>query len=174
MKVIVGKNINLRTVEVADAEFILELRMLENKNMHLSKVDNDLLKQQAWLKEYKHKEQQGLEYYFVVESKQQEKLGLVRVYDLQNDSFCWGSWLIKNGAPKTTAIESALQVYEFGFGTLGFEMAHFDVRKDNKRVVEFHLRFGSEITSEDDSNFYFNYQVMKYQQIKQKYKRYLH
>jgi hypothetical protein len=65
---------------------------------------------------YEEKDAQGLEYYFVIESKQHEDLGLVRVYDLQLNSFCWGSWLIKDGAPQTTAIQSALLVYEFGFG----------------------------------------------------------
>lgn len=173
MKIIQGKNINLRTVSLEDAGFILQLRMLAHKNQYLSKIENDLKKQQAWLNSYIKKEQKGKEYYFVIESKFKEKLGLLRIYDLQLDSFCWGSWLIKDDAPKTTAIESALQVYEFGFDELGYKKAHFDVRKGNKKVVDFHLRFGAEIVSEDELNYYFNYLVETYQQIKQKYKRYL-
>lgn len=173
MKLITGKNINLRTAEVEDASFILELRMQTHKTQFLSQVDNNLQNQQAWLKRYKEKEQAGLEYYFVIESKQAEKLGLVRVYDLQADSFCWGSWLIKDNAPKTTAIESALLVYEFGFGRLGYKQAHFDVRKGNERVIAFHKRFGAQVVSEDELNFYFNYPLENYLNIKQKYSRYL-
>lgn len=173
MKPIQGKNINLRTAEVEDASFILELRMQTDKTQFLSPVENDLTKQQAWLKSYKQKEQAGLEYYFVIENKQAEKLGLVRVYDLQPDSFCWGSWLIKDDAPKTTAIESALLVYEFGFGMLQYKQAHFDVRKGNNRVIAFHTRFGAKTVGEDELNIYFHYALNDYLHIKQKYQRYL-
>jgi len=114
MNIVQGKNINLRTAEIEDAAFILELRMLEHKNKHLSKVENDLQKQQEWLTTYKLKELDGEGYCFVIENKRGEKLGLVRVYDLQSESFCWGSWLIKDGAPMNTAVESALRVYELG------------------------------------------------------------
>ncbi|WFE68820.1 GNAT family N-acetyltransferase [Thiomicrospira sp. R3] len=173
MKSIQGKNINLRPARVEDAEFILGLRLQQHKTQYLSPVENDLVKQQAWLQCYQQKEQQGLEYYFVIESIQHENLGLVRVYDLQPDSFCWGSWLIKDNAPKTTAIESALLVYEFGFGKLGYKQAHFDVRKGNERVIAFHQRFGASVTHEDELNYYFNYQLKDYLQIKQKYRRFL-
>lgn len=170
---ILGKNIQLRTAEIDDSEFILELRTQTEKTKYLSQVDNDLAKQQAWLKSYKQKEQNGEEYYFIIESKLGEKLGLVRVYDLQPDSFCWGSWLIKENAPKTTAIESALLIYEFGFGQLDYKKAHFDVRKGNERVIAFHQRFGTQVVKEDELNYYFNYTIEDYLKIKQKYRRYL-
>lgn len=170
---ITGKTIALRTAEITDAEFILELRTQSDKTQFLSQVENDLAKQQTWLKAYKLKEQKGEEYYFVIESKTGEPLGLVRVYDLQPDSFCWGSWLIKDGAPQSTAIESALLIYEFGFGQLGYKNAHFDVRKGNERVIAFHQRFGAVIVNEDELNYYFNYTLEEYLKIKHKYSRFL-
>ena len=63
-----------------------------------------------------------------------------KIRTCKNESFCWGSWLIKEDAPKTTAIESSLQIYEFGFYSLGF-----DVRKGNDKVIAFHQRFGAKI-----------------------------
>ena len=173
MRLIQGKKINLRSADIKDAEFILEMRMQVHKTQFLSQVDNSLQKQQAWLKSYKDKEKTGLEYYFVIESKQAEQLGLVRVYDLHSESFCWGSWLIKDNAPITTAIESALLVYEFGFGELSYKKAHFDVRKGNERVVAFHKRFGAQVINEDRLNLYFHYPLKNYLKIKQKYRRYL-
>jgi len=170
---IIGKNIKLLTAEISDAEFILKLRTQNHKTQYLSQVENDLAKQQDWLKSYKQKEQKGEEYYFVIESQAAEKLGLVRVYDLQPDSFCWGSWLIKDSAPKTTAIESTLLVYEFGFGELNYKNVHFDVRKGNERVIAFHQRFGAKIVDEDELNYYFKYNIEDYLKTKQKYKRYL-
>ena len=96
----------------------------------------------------------------------------MRVYDLQPSSFCWGSWLIKENAPTTTAIESALLLYEFCFGELSYKKAHFDVRKGNVRVIAFHKRFGATVVEEDELNLYFNYSLENYLKIKQKYRRY--
>ena len=66
MRLIQGKKINLRSADIKDAEFILEMRMQVHKTQFLSQIDNSLQKQQAWLKAYKDKEKAGLEYYFVM------------------------------------------------------------------------------------------------------------
>lgn len=168
-----GKSINLRLVTLSDAEFILALRTQTKKNRYLNPVENNLQNQQQWLKGYKKREQAGQEYYFIIESQHHEPLGLVRIYDLQPESFCWGSWLIKDQAPKSTAIESALCIYEFGFYCLGYPKAHFDVRKDNQRVIAFHQRFGAKIIKQDQHNIYFNYTIEAYQVAREKYQKYL-
>ena len=168
-----GKNINLRTVEPDDAEFIYSMRQNEIKTKYLSKINGTIEDQREWIKHYKQREKIKQEFYFIIESKDAEELGLVRLYDFKDNSFCWGSWLIKNDAPKSTAIESALQVYEFAFYTLGFQKSHFDVRKENKKVIAFHERFGAMITDEDNLDFFFNITKNTYEQTKQKYKRYL-
>lgn len=170
---ICGKNINLRTVEIEDAEFIFSMRQNQNKTKYLSKVTGTVESQKEWIKNYKQREEEKKEFYFVIELKDEKKLGLVRMYDFQDDSFCWGSWLIKEDAPKTTAIESALQIYEFGFYNLGFEKSHFDVRKGNDKVIAFHKRFGAKIVDEDELDYFFNFEKSDYEIIKEKYKRYL-
>lgn len=171
--IIYGKNINMRTVTQEDVEFIYNMRQNQNKTKYLSRVTGTVESQKEWIKSYKQREEEKKEFYFVIESKEEEKLGLVRMYDFRDNSFCWGSWLIKEGAPKTTAIESALQVYEFGFYNLGFEKSHFDVRKGNDKVIAFHQRFGAKIVDEDELNYFFNFEKSDYEIIKEKYKRYL-
>ncbi len=168
-----GKNINLRTVQVTDAEFIYNLRQNQDKTKYLSKVTGTVESQKEWIKEYKQREDAQKEFYFVIESKDKQKLGLVRMYDFKDNSFCWGSWLIKEDAPKTTAIESALQIYEFGFYDLKFQKSHFDVRKGNDKVIAFHQRFGAKIVDEDELDYFFNFEKSYYEMIKEKYKRYL-
>ena len=168
-----GKNINLRTVEIEDAEFIYNMRQNQNKTKYLSKVTGTVESQKEWIKNYKQREDKQKEFYFLIESKNSEKLGLVRMYDFKDESFCWGSWLIKEDAPKTTAIESALQIYEFGFYSLGFEKSHFDVRKGNDKVISFHQRFGAKIVDEDALDYFFNFEKSDYEITKEKYKRYL-
>jgi len=168
-----GKNINMKTVGSNDADFIYEMRQNQSKTKYLSKVSGTVEDQKNWIKDYQHREKEKKEFYFIIESKKGEKLGLVRMYDFQDNSFCWGSWLIKENAPKTTAIESALQIYEFGFYTLGFSKSHFDVRKGNDKVIAFHQRFGAKIVDEDEIDFFFNFEKSDYELRKVKYKRYL-
>jgi len=171
--IVFGKNIQLRTVEVEDAEFIFEMRQNQDKIKYLSKVIGTVESQKEWIKNYKQREEEKKEFYFVIESKNEKKLGLIRMYDFKKDSFCWGSWLIKEDAPKTTAIESALQIYEFGFYNLGYKKSHFEVQKGNDKVIAFHQRFGAIIIDEDDKEVFFNFEKKNYEITKEKYKRYL-
>ena len=171
--IIYGKNINMRTVEVEDAEFIYTMRQNQDKTKFLSRVSGSVETQKEWIENYKQREKDKKEFYFVIESKNKEKLGLVRMYDFKNNSFCWGSWLIKEDALKSTAIESALQIYEFGFYNLGFLKSHFDVRKGNDKVIAFHQRFGAKIVDENDLNYFFNFERNEYEVTKEKYKKYL-
>lgn len=89
--------------------------------------------QEVWLEKYSNDSGQV---YFIIFNKQGEKVGTVCLYDITNDSFCWGSWILKNGTPSNYSIESALLVYHFAL-SLGFEKAHFDVRKGNGSVWKF-------------------------------------
>lgn len=170
---LVGKNIKLRSVELDDADFIYKMRQNEVKTRFLSKVTGTVESQKEWISKYKQREYEQKEFYFVIESKSKEKLGLVRMYDFKDNSFCWGSWLIKEDAPKSTAIESALQIYEFGFYKQCFKRSHFDVRKGNDKVISFHQRFGAKIVDEDELDYFFNFEKSDYETIKEKYKRYL-
>ena len=48
----------------------------------------------------------------------------------------------------------------------GLRRKEFDVRKGNERVIAFHQRFGANITDEDELNYYFNYSIQNYLNIK--------
>lgn len=170
MSIISGKNINLRYVKTNDADFILSIRLDENLNKHISQVENSLEGQIQYIKKCQNQEDV---HYFIIEDKKNSKLGAVRIYDVLDNSFCWGSWIIIPSAHKFTAIESALLIYEFAFYQLKFEQSHFDVRKNNVRVVDFHKRMGAKIVREDELNYYFIYKKEDYENIKPKYKRFL-
>ena len=163
----IGKNIKFRTVIEKDASFILELRNV--KGVHLSQTSISEKQQKAWIADYKKRERAELEYYFIIESLDHERLGLLRVYDLREDSFCWGSWIIKDDAPKATAIESVLLVYQFGFEELGFRNCHFDVRKENVKVIKFHESFNAKRTGETESDLLFNLTYQDYLSSKKKF-----
>lgn len=172
-RLVTGRTIRLRPIRVDEADFVLSLRLSEKSSRHLSTTKPNLQEQQAWLSDYKLREAAGQEHYFVIESHQGQRYGLVRLYDLQPNSFSWGSWLMRDDAPKACAIESALLVYEYAFGLLKYQQSHFDVRKNNPKVIAFHQRLGAEIVSEDEDNYFFNYQLKAYQKNRQRYRRYL-
>ncbi|HEG8162925.1 TPA: N-acetyltransferase, partial [Campylobacter jejuni] len=77
---IIGKNINMYLVDDEDAGFIFELRSDVVKNKFLNKIDNDIKKQREWIRLYKKREKNKKEFYFTIRNKNNEKLGLVRLY----------------------------------------------------------------------------------------------
>ncbi len=166
------KHISFRLARVADSEFILSLRLNEHKNKYLSPVDNDLDAQKEWLLRYEGREREKKEFYYIIEGVDGRKLGAVRIYDFQGDSFCWGSWILTDDAPSYAAIESALFVYEVGFYQLGFKSSHFDVRKDNTKVFNFHRKFGAVVTREDPENYYLRISKSTYENTKTRYQKF--
>lgn len=172
-KVSVCKNIHLSLVQTNDAQFILSLRLNENLNTFLSKTTSSLEKQQSWILNYKKREEKGEEYYFIIKDIQGNQLGTVRIYDFNEDSFCWGSWIIHAPDIKSAAIESALSVYDFAFNQLMFKQASFDVRKENTSVIKFHKLMGVREIYSDEVNTYFNYTNLEFASIKKRLSHYL-
>lgn len=169
----IARHIRFRLVEEDDAAFILSLRLDPEKNRFISPVEDDIEAQRNWILEYKKREQSGDEYYFIIESKDAEKLGTIRLYDFQGDSFCWGSWILKHDAPPYASVESVLSIYDIAFYTLGFMQSHTDVRKGNTAVKNFLVQFGAVITGEDDLNTYFRMTRETYETTRGKYSRFL-
>lgn len=168
---ICGQAIDLRLAEVDDADFILGLRLDPRLSRFLSATPQSLDLQRQWLAHYKERERQGLEYYFIIETKQRQPCGTVRLYDFRGRSFSWGSWIIRPGCSPWISIESALLVYRCGFEDLGFAESHFEVRKDNTRVVAFHRRFGAEILREDGQDYYFRFLNASFPSARERYER---
>jgi RimJ/RimL family protein N-acetyltransferase len=169
-KRIIGKNLVLRNVTLNDAAFILEQRNDSRKSMYLSYTEPEIAKQIAYLENYSVKVDQA---YFVIESLAGDPIGLVRLYDPKEDSFCWGSWVLKNGAPQYAAIESALMVYAYAIDCLGFKNAHFDVRKENESVWRFHERFGAKRVAETELDCLYEIGLNEIMVARSRYKKFL-
>jgi RimJ/RimL family protein N-acetyltransferase len=156
-------SIAMRLARPSDAEYIHGLRMDPAYNQHLSTAVATVEAQRNFLVRYQESEARGREYYFVIDNKSKQlPCGVVRVYDLRPDSFSWGSWILDHNKPRRAAIESAMFVYDFGYGVLGYQSSHFEVRRGNTPVISFHERFGAVRTSEDELNVYFRLDVDNY------------
>lgn len=163
-----GYNLLFRCATPGDASFILSLRTDPVKSKYLSPTSNDIERQVEWLKEY---ESDLSQVYFIIEGHGLA-LGTVRLYDPRERSFCWGSWIIRNGAPASAGIESALMVYAFG-RSAGFNSAHFEVNKENTSVWKFHERFGARRIGEDGDSFQYKIDADTIKQAGRRYAKYL-
>lgn len=166
---VMGKTLNFRNVQIHDAGFILSLRTDKEKSRYLSSVSGDLDEQRAWLERYSKDDSQV---YFIIEY-QGEAIGTVRLYDPQGSSFCWGSWILVNSRPKHAAMESALMVYAYAVDHLGFTAAHFDVRKGNERVCQFHERFGAVRVDETEEDYFYHLDQTAINNSRRRYRRFL-
>jgi RimJ/RimL family protein N-acetyltransferase len=166
---ITGKTLVFRDAVISDASFILSLRTDSQKARHLTAVSGNLKDQVAWLERYGSDPEQA---YFIIEHKGEE-IGTVRLYDSRGDSFCWGSWILKDGRPNHAAMESALMVYAFSIDHLGFKRSHFDVRKGNERVWQFHERFGARRVEETDKDYLYELDLQAIRDSRKRYERFL-
>ncbi|QXB22135.1 GNAT family N-acetyltransferase [Lelliottia amnigena] len=171
-----ARTIEFRLVEESDANFIYDLRVNKYYNKHLSKMTGDISGQREWIKSYKIRELTNDEFYFIIiRSDNKERIGTVRLYDFieEKNSFCWGSWILNQDKTASSAIESALLVYKVAFQELGFERCHFDVRKDNLKVIQFHQKLGAEIVDSNDIDYFFNYEKQSYLNCLRDFSKYL-
>jgi RimJ/RimL family protein N-acetyltransferase len=165
-----SKTISMRLIEESDAEFVLSLRLDPRYNNFLSKVEANLDGQKKWIRNYKNDERDKKQFYFIIERNDGVPCGTVRIYDIRNDSFCWGSWILNEDKTRYAAIESALLVYEFGFNKINYNKSHFDVMKGNQKVINFHKKFGAVQISEDEENYYFEISKESVGIFKEKFK----
>ncbi|GKR01022.1 GNAT family N-acetyltransferase [Aeromonas caviae] len=168
-----SKTINMRLINEDDAEFVLKLRLDGNYNKFLSSVNADVSSQKAWIRKYKEDEVNNKQFYFIIERKDGTPCGTVRVYDIKNDSFCWGSWILNEDKTRYSAIESAVMIYNFGFNSLKFNKSHFEVIKDNVKVVNFHKKFGAVVVGEDSNNYYFEITKDAVEKSKEKFQSFI-
>ena len=165
-----GRNLIFRNANQEDAAFILGLRTDSQKSRYLSSTDADIEKQKNWLNNYAEQSNQA---YFIIENLQGEPLGTVRLYDAQEQSFCWGSWILKENSPQTAAIESALMVYAYAIDYLKFLAAHFDVRKGNESVWRFHERFGAQRVASNQYDYFYIINATEIKKTRERYTKFL-
>jgi RimJ/RimL family protein N-acetyltransferase len=153
---LIGSVITLKLAEESDAAFIWMLRNDPRYNTHLSTTSGTVEDQKAWLRRYKEREAAGSEYYFCIfRNDDGRPCGTVRVYDVRDGQFTWGSWILNEDKPAKAALDTAIQIYRFGFDVLGLAKSVYDVRRENTHTLDFHDRFGGLRTGEDAENIYY-------------------
>lgn len=133
--------VTARLVTEDDAEFITKLRADDRLGRYIHASDGDVEKQKEWTKEYKQRELQGLDYYFIF-SKDGIDYALDRIYNIDwtHLSFTSGSWICQKGMSIEDAFMTVFITHEIAYDILGLKINLYDVRKENKKVVQFHKK----------------------------------
>ena len=131
--------VTARLVTESDAEFITQLRSDKRLGRYIHFSDGDVEKQIQWTREYKKREAEGLDYYFIF-SKDGKDYALDRIYNIDwiHLSFTSGSWLCKEGMLMEDALMTVVITHEIAYEILKLKINLFDVRKNNKKVLQFH------------------------------------
>lgn len=145
--------LKLRFVDVGDAEYILNLRIDPLLGRFINKTSHNLSDQIEWIKQYKDREAKGLEYYFIF-TKEDHRVGVIRIYDIDTRSATTGSWICTPGIQFEIPILIVLIMKEIFFEILKLETEYFDTRKENKKVIRMHDLFGAKKISENNIDIF--------------------
>ena len=146
-------NIIIRLVEEEDAPFILELRNNPKLNRYLSQTSSNVDTQINWIRNYKHREKNNEEFYFIVIENGIKK-GLFRLYNVNKVSCTIGSWLFNSCEYKNLPILADLLVCDIVINGLNKPILLFDVRKDNRKINEYITLKKSLFYNEDELNYF--------------------
>ena len=159
--------LNVRMVVEEDAKFILNLRLDPELGNHMRKVSNEIDAQTEWIREYKKRELEGVEYYFIY-SRNGLPLGVNRMTNIRNDSWMGASLIFKKDSGAGTPILATLIQYHIGFEILDKSVHFGDILKGNKKSIKFTKFLGSDIIHEDENVFYMILSKKTYLKTKQK------
>jgi len=101
-----------------------------------------------------------IEFYIIsIDATANKKSGVNRIYNITNNEFEIGSWLYEPGQEISASIIGDLVARSFAFETFRFPSCVFNVRKENKNVLRYHLAFKPDVIKEDEKNIYFRLTV---------------
>lgn len=144
-----------RLVKEDDVDFVLELRTNKELTKHIHQTENNREQQIQWLREYKNREAEGKEYYFIF-FRNGQPVGFNRMSSRSELYAISGSWLCKPGIEPWIPIAINFLFNDIVFEILNIQLVICDVRKANKMVNKYHLMIGDiKIHESDIDNFYY-------------------
>lgn len=132
-----GRLVNLRSATEEDAQVTLTMRLNKEKTRFLHPVDNDVVKQRNWIR--KQRETLG-DYFFVVEDKNDNPIGMMGIYEIENDRGHSGRLLMYGNALQS--YEAYLLLFRFGFDILGLKELFGDTDINNISAIKFSKAYG--------------------------------
>lgn len=139
--------LQVRLVSESDATFINDLRQDLRLSRYISPTDNDVDKQKKWIRDYKQRESEGKDYYFIY-FHNGNPVGVNRIYDIKEESFIHGSWIFLPETLPYCSLAAAIIAREIAFYDLelNIEIDTAGIHVDNVGVLQFAQCIGEEFT----------------------------
>lgn len=135
--------LKVRLVNENDAEFILSLRANPNRTKFMLTLDNEIENQKKWIQEYKKREKEGLDYYFIYSNDEGKPIGVNRIshVDFNNKTGKTSSWIAIEGL-KYEPLIMILLGNEIVFELIGIDETWGELHKDNNSAFKILELFG--------------------------------
>lgn len=146
--------LKVRLVNEEDSSFILNLRTNGALSRFLHSTEPDIEKQKQWIRNYKNREREGTDYYFIYH-KDGVPVGLNRIYNISDYFGTIGSWICSLDNEAEVSMGTYYLMMDIFFDCIGLDLSVFDVRKGNKQVLRLHKRMGAQGVGESEQNYYF-------------------
>ena len=163
-----AEGIKMRLIEKSDSKFIIDIRTNSKLGQNISWTSSCIETQINWIEEYKKREAEQKEFYFIFEDSNGKPWGTVRLYNLTENCFTVGSWICLPHNKDKIAIKAWLLCVEFGFENLGLKVCEFDVRKKNISVLYYAYLYKPIVIKEDELNYFFTLDKEKFYKNREK------
>lgn len=140
---LVRYGLEVRLVNEFDASFIYRLRTDPKLSRFVHAVNGTVEGQVEWIRQYKQREQKGVDYYFIF-IYEGRPVGVNRIYNITETSFTFGSWMFIDGIPFFCSMAGAVIAREIAFELLDkdIEMEISGTHEKNKKVLYFSRSLG--------------------------------
>ena len=156
--------LHVRLVREEDAEFIVSIRTDSQNARFLHDTDANVEKQVEWIKQYKKREEQGIDYYFIYH-KEGIPLGVYRLYNIHDGIFTTGSWVFDKLCDKSAPILASIIGIEVAFENLKLEREESNdgCHVNNKKVDKANKLMGFKESGRrfDESGEWITYSLAK-------------
>lgn len=161
--------LHVRLVREEDAKYIVKLRTNPQKGRYLHATKADVSVQEDWIRDYRKREAEGKEFYFIF-SKENVNVGVARLYNIEEDKFTSGSWLVSSDSIGVGVLCDIIS-REIAFELYPNSINYFDIRKENKNVLRYAQSYHPTRYNEDEDNIYFYTDRLHFEKYKQLYLR---
>ena len=164
--------LTFRFVDEGDAEFIVSLRTDSKLGRFINKTENSIEKQKEWTREYKKREEEGQDFYFIFSGLDGTKYGVCRIYNIVEGYHSTGSWLFSSQAPFGAAFLGDIITHEIAFELFPNSKYRFDIDKENVNVARFALSFHPSVIGETDNSISYENTKENFDKYKKLYTRF--
>lgn len=164
-----------RLVNESDADFIVSLRTDSKLGRFINKTDNSIEKQKKWTREYKIREDNNQDFYFLFSGLDGTKYGVCRIYNINivEGYHSTGSWLFSSKAPFGAAFLGDIITHEIAFDLFPNSKYRFDIDKENANVARFAMSFHPTIIGETGHSFSYENTKENFEKYKKIYTRFV-